>query len=79
MPMNQYDLNRIRSKMRKLDLDDGFIDRYLDKLIRNNEPYVTAIKDIDRWEKKDAGQFILQALACGLIAALAGGCFAVVQ
>ncbi len=79
MPMNQYDLNRIRSKMRKLDLDDGFIDRYLDKLIRNNEPYVTASKDIDRWEKKDAGQFILQALACGLIAALAGGCFAVVQ
>ena len=79
MPMNQYDLNRIRSKMRKLDLDDDFIDRYLDKLIRNNEPYVTASKDIDRWEKKDAGQFILQALACGLIAALAGGCFAVVQ
>ena len=79
MPMNQYDLNRIRSKMRKLDLDDGFIDRYLDKLIRNNEPYVTASKDVDRWEKKDAGQFILQALACGLIAALAGGCFAVVQ
>ena len=79
MPMNQYDLNRIRSKMRRLDLDDGFIDRYLDKLIRNNEPYVTASKDIDRWEKKDAGQFILQALACGLIAALAGGCFAVVQ
>ena len=77
--MNQYDLNRIRSKMRKLDLDDGFIDRYLDKLIRNNEPYVTASKDIDRWEKKDAGQFILQALACGLISALAGGCFAVVQ
>lgn len=77
--MNQYDLNRIRSKMRKLDLDDGFIDRYLDKLIRNNEPYVTASKDVDRWEKKDAGQFILQALACGLIAALAGGCFAVVQ
>ena len=77
--MNQYDLNRIRSKMRKLDLDDDFIDRYLDKLIRNNEPYVTASKDIDRWEKKDAGQFILQALACGLIAALAGGCFAAVQ
>ena len=63
MPMNQYDLNRIRSKMRKLDLDDGFVDRYLDKLIRNNEPYVTASKDIDRWEKKDAGQFILQALS----------------
>lgn len=77
--MNQFDLNRIRSKLRKLDLDDGFVDRYLDKLIRNNESYVTASKDIDLWERKDAGQFILQALACGLIAALAGGCFAVVQ
>ena len=77
--MNQFDLNRIRSKLRKLDLDDGFVDRYLDKLIRNNEPYVTASKDIDRWERKDDGQFILQVLACGLIAALAGGCFAVVQ
>ena len=77
--MNQFELNQIRSKLRRLDLDDQFIERYLEKLIRNKEPFVTASKAIDRWEKKDSGQFVLQALACGFIAALAGGWFAVVQ
>ena len=77
--MNQFEVNQIRSKLRRLDLDDQFIERYIDKLIRNKEPFVTASKVIDRWEKKDSGQFVLQALACGLIAALAGGWFAVVQ
>ena len=77
--MNQFELNQIRSKLRRLELDDQFIERYIDKLIRNKEPFVTSYKAIDRWEKKDSGQFVLQALACGLIAALAGGWFAVVQ
>ena len=77
--MNQYETNRIRSKMRKLNLDDEFIDLYVNKLIRNREPYVMASKTIDRWEKRDSGQFVLQALACGLIAAVIGGWFAVVQ
>ena len=77
--MNQYEVNRIRSKMRKLNLDDEFINLYVNKLIRNREPYVTASKTIDRWEKRDSGQFVLQALACGLIAAVIGGWFAVVQ
>ena len=77
--MNQYEVNRIRSKMRKLNLDDEFIDLYVNKLIRNREPYVMASKTIDRWEKRDSGQFVLQALACGLIAAVIGGWFAVVQ
>ena len=65
--------------MRKLNLDDEFIDLYVNKLIRNREPYVIASKTIDRWEKRDSGQFVLQALACGLIAAVVGGWFAVVQ
>ena len=65
--------------MRKLNLDDEFIDLYVNKLIRNREPYVTASKTIDRWEKRDSGQFVLQALACGLIAAVVGGWFAFVQ
>ena len=65
--------------MRKLNLDDEFINLYVNKLIRNREPYVTASKTIDRWEKRDSGQFVLQALACGLIAAVIGGWFAVVQ
>ena len=65
--------------MRKLNLDDEFIDLYVNKLVQNREPYVTASKTIERWEKKDSGQFVLQALACGLIAAVVGGWFAVVQ
>ena len=77
--MNQFELNQIRSKLRRLQLDDNFIERYIDKLIRNKEPFITASKAIDRWDKKDSSQFVLQALACGLIAALAGGWFAVVQ
>ena len=77
--MNQFELNQIRSKLRRLELDDQFIERYIDKLIRNKEPFVIASKVIDRWEKKDSGQFALQALVCGLIAALAGGWFAVFQ
>ena len=77
--MNQFELNQIRSKLRRLELDDQFIERYIDKLIRNKEPFVIASKVIDRWEKKDSGQFVLQVLVCGLIAALAGGWFAVVQ
>ena len=77
--MNQFELNQIRSKLRRLELDDQFIEMYIDKLIRNKELFVTASKVIDRWEKKDSGQFVLQALACGLIAALAGAWFAVVQ
>ena len=77
--MNQFEVNQIRSKLRRLDLDDQFIERYIDKLIRNKEPFVMASKAIDRWEKRDSAQFLLQALTCGLIAALAGGWFAVVQ
>ena len=77
--MNQFELNQIRSKLRRLDLDDQFIERYIDKLSRNKEPFCMASKAIDRWEKKDSGQFVLQAFACGLIAALVGGWFAVVQ
>ncbi len=77
--MNQFEIDQIRSKLRRLELDDHFIERYIDKLIRNKELFVTASKAIDRWDKKDSGQFVLQALACGLIAALAGGWFAVVQ
>ena len=77
--MNQFELNQIRSKLRRLDLDDQFVERYIDKLTRTKEPFVTACKAIDRWDKKESVQFVLQALACGLIAALAGGWFAVVQ
>ena len=44
--MNQFELNQIRSKLRRLDLDDQFIERYIEKLIRNKEPFVTASKSL---------------------------------
>ena len=77
--MNQFELNCIGSKLRKLDLDEAFIEAYLEKLRRNNEPFITASNLIDRWEKRSSGQFLLQALTCGLIAAMAGGLLAVYQ
>ena len=77
--MNQFEVNQIRSKLRRLDLDEQFVERYIEKLIRNKEPFIAASKAINRWEKKDSRQFVLQALACGLIAAVAGGWFAAVQ
>ena len=76
--MKQFELNQIRSKLRRLDLDEQFIEHYTAKLIKNRT-FVAASKAIDRWEKKDSGQWVLQALSCGLIAALAGGWFAVVH
>ena len=60
--MNQFELNQIRSKLRRLDLDDQFIERYLEKLIRNKEPFVTASKAIDRWEKKTQAKLCFKPL-----------------
>ena len=77
--MNQFQVNQISAKLRKLNLDQEFIDLYISKLLRNNEPFATAYKTIDRWEKRDSSQFVLQALACGLIGALAGGWLATVR
>ena len=50
--MNQFELNRIASKLRKLDLDEAFVEAYLEKLRRNNESFATASKLIDQWEKR---------------------------
>ena len=60
--MNQFELNQIRSKLRRLDLDDQFIERYIDKLIRNKEPFVTASKAINRWEKKTQANLCFKPL-----------------
>lgn len=76
--MTQFELNKIRSKLRKIDINEDFIECYLQKLQYDNESYITAVRKIERWEKREPGQFVLQALACGLIAAVAGGVLAVV-
>lgn len=75
--MNRYELNRIRSKLRKLSLSEVFIQRYIEKLEFDNEPYKTAERKIEKWEKQDPSQFILQGLVCGFFAAIVGGSLAV--
>lgn len=71
--MNQFEINRIKSKMRQLELSDYFIDRYLQKCNDNLITYESASNEIEQWSKRKPGEFILQALACGCIAAVFGG------
>lgn len=77
--MKQAEVNQLRAKLHRLDLSDDFIARYIKKLQDNGESYKVACKTIDRWEKPDASQFVLQALVCGFAAAVLGGWFAMVS
>ena len=77
--MNQYELNQIRSKLRKFGVGEEFARRYLKKLETDNEPFLTAVGKIDRWQKQKPDEFILQGLTWGLIAAVVGGMLAFIQ
>ena len=77
--MKQVEVNQLRAKLHRLDLSDEFIARYIQKLQDNGESYKVACKTIDRWEKPDSSQFVLQALVCGFAAAIMGGWFAMVS
>ena len=77
--MNQFELNKIRSKLRKLGVGEEIARRYLKKLETDNEPYASAARKIEKWKKVDSNQFILQALVCGFIAAVAGGAIALIN
>ena len=77
--MNQFEVNQLRAKLHRLELSDDFIARYLQKLQADGENYKVACKTVDRWEKPDASQFILQALVCGLAAGILGGWLAIVS
>ena len=77
--MTEIERLRLRAKLRRLDLTDAAITAYMQKLEANLETYASASRIIDRWEKPDPSQTVLQALACGLIAAVLGGWFASVS
>ena len=77
--MTQFEKNQIRSKLCRLNLNDDFIDQFISKSERNFQSYASVCAVVDRWEKQDSGQLILQALVCGLIAAIAGAWLAVVR
>ena len=71
--MNQFEINQIKSRLRRLELSEEFVDKYMHKLQINCESYSIAYKTIDRWEKKDSRDIVAQVLACGFIAAVLGG------
>ncbi len=71
--MNQFEINQIKSQLRRLELSEEFVDRYVHKLQVNCESYRMACKKIDQWQKQDSREIVSQVLACGMIAAVLGG------
>lgn len=74
--MTELETIHLRSKLHRLQLSNQAIQRFLDECDANLETYDSANQIVDAWEPIDSGGFILQALACGLIAALLGGSLA---
>tara|TARA_B100001057_G_scaffold362287_1_gene364836 strand:+ start:109 stop:342 length:234 start_codon:yes stop_codon:yes gene_type:complete len=77
--MTETELNRLRAKLRRLDLNEAAINSCLHQFEADLETYASASRVIDSWERPDPSQTVLQALACGLIAAVLGGWFAFVS
>ncbi len=77
--MTETELNRLRAKLRRLDLNEAAINSCLHQFEADLETYASASRVIDSWERPDPSQTVLQALACGLIAAVLGGWFASVS
>ena len=71
--MNQFEINQIKSRLRRLELSEDFVDQYVHKLQIDCEIYSIASKTIDRWEKEDNRDIVAQVLTCGFIAAVLGG------
>ena len=71
--MNQFEINQVKSRLRRLELSEEFVDQYVYKIQVNCESYAMACKTIDRWQKQDSREVVSQVLASGLIAAVLGG------
>ena len=76
--MTEIELNRLRAKLRRLAFTEEAIDRTLPRFQRDLETFAAASRIIEGLERENPEQQVLQALACGLIAAVLGGWFATV-
>ena len=76
--MTEIELNRRRAKLRRLAFTEEAIDRTLRRFQRDLETFASASRIIEGLERDNPEQQVLQALACGLIAAVLGGWFATV-
>ena len=77
--MTEIELNRLRAKLRRLALTEEAIDSTLRRFQRDLETFASANRIIEGLERENPEQQVLQALACGLIAAVLGGWFATVS
>lgn len=77
--LSQYEINKLKSKLREQGQDESFIERYIDRVIRNHESFKVVFKKIDNWDKPDPNMFILQCLSVGLTAAFLGGWIAFIS
>ena len=77
--MTQFEINRIRAKLRKLELSESRIEIFLKQCDDNLETYDSACRIINQWHKENPGEMILQALVCGFIAAAFGGWLALMS
>ena len=76
--MTEIELNLLRAKLRRLAFTEVAIDRTLRIFQRDLETFDSASRIIERLEGENPEQQVLQALACGLIAAVLGGWIATV-
>ena len=76
--MTEIELNRLRAKLRRLAFTQEAIDRTLRRFQRDLETFASASRIIEGLERENPEQQVLQAMACGLIAAVLGGWFATV-
>ena len=76
--MTEIERNRLRARLRRLAFTEEAIDRTLRRFQRDLETFTSASRIIDRLERDDPAQTMLQALACGLIASVLGGWLATV-
>ena len=74
--MTEIERNRLRARLQRLAFTEMAIDRTLRRFQRDLETFTSASRIIDRLERDDQAQTMLQALVCGLIAAVLGGWFA---
>ena len=76
--MTEIERNRLRARLRRLAFTEMAIDRTLREFQTDLETFDSASQIIDRLERDDPAQTMLQALACGLIASVLGGWLATV-
>ena len=77
--MTEIERNRLRARLQRLAFTEEAIDRTLRRFQRDLETFTSASQIIDRLERENPVQTVLQALACGLIAAVLGGWLAIVS